>query len=131
MSNVSSLHKSDWVERRPGGPFGSYFARTLTPSSPEVRPQPRRVVTPADFAGFPEPIAGKGTPLGFYDWYDWAVAWRYWNRDAAGLRRLYLLEAGELLRLGAELPAPELAIVMRVSERTVLRWQALLRPVAR
>lgn len=129
MSYVSSVHKQDWTERRPGKAFGSDIARDLRPASPDARPQPRRVVTPADFDDFPAAPVERGAPAGFYDWYDWVVVWRYWNRDARGLRRLYLLEAGELLRLGADMSALELSLLVGVTERTVMRWQSILKPV--
>lgn len=70
--------------------------------------------------------AHRGVPNGYETWYDWALVYRYWNRDAEGLRMPYLRERAHLLQLGAEsgLSDPELAERLRVSHRTIERWRA-------
>lgn len=71
--------------------------------------------------------AHRGAPHGYEDWYDWALVYRYWNRDAAGLRMPYLLERAALLALGdAEgLATDELAERLCVSARTIERWRSV------
>lgn len=70
----------------------------------------------------------RGVPVGYDTWYDWALVWRYWHRQAEGLRPPYLLEQAALLRLGAAagLTAEELADRLGVAERTIVRWRARL-----
>jgi len=66
----------------------------------------------------------RGVPEGYYTWYDWALVYRWWVGDSAGLRHPYLLEIRELLRLGAEagLSHGELASRLGVADTTVYRW---------
>lgn len=66
-------------------------------------------------------------PRGWHDWYDWALVYRYWTGDAAGLRKPYLREQAHLLRLGAELGNVELAARLGVTENTIIRWRARAR----
>ena len=87
----------------------------------------RRIVRPEDVPGYPtDPQRGKGTPEGWFDWYDWALVWRYWIGEAHELRRPYLLEIAELLRLGSDLNNVELAARLGFSERQVIRWRKRL-----
>lgn len=87
----------------------------------------RSRVTAADVPGFPsEQKRGKGVPVGWYDWYDWVLVYRYWTGEADGLRRPYLLEIAELLRLGAHLDHVALAARLGFSDRQVLRWRQRL-----
>lgn len=73
------------------------------------------------------PGAHRGTPIGYDTWYDWALVYRYWTQDAAGLRAPYRLEQAALLALGDrhQLTAAELAERLGVSARTVERWRSL------
>lgn len=68
---------------------------------------------------------GKGRIEGYDTWYDWALVWRYWHRDAEGLRAPYALEQLALLRLGdaAGMSVPELGAHLGFSERTIARWR--------
>lgn len=63
-------------------------------------------------------------PQGWHDWFDWALVWRYWNGQAEGLRKPYVLEVRELLRLGRHLSDEKLAEKIRMPERTVSRWRS-------
>lgn len=66
----------------------------------------------------------RGVPEGYETWYDWALVYRYWHNNSAGLRQPYLLEIQELLRLGADMKAEDLASQLGVSTRTVERWRS-------
>ncbi len=66
----------------------------------------------------------RGVPDGYDTWYDWALVYRYWHGNNAGLRQPYLLEIQELLRLGADMRAEDLATQLGVSRRTVERWRS-------
>lgn len=69
--------------------------------------------------------AHRGVPHDYDTWYDWALVYRYWNRDAAGLRNPYPREIAELLRLGtaAGMGSLELGEHLGLTERTVCRWR--------
>lgn len=66
----------------------------------------------------------RGVPEGYDTWYDWALVYRYWHNNSAGLRQPYLREIQELLRLGAAMRADDLASQLGVSTRTVERWRS-------
>lgn len=72
------------------------------------------------------PTDGRGKPLGYDTWYDWALVYRYWTGEADGLRRPYRLEIAELLRLGAHLDNVALATRLGFSVRQVIRWRKAL-----
>lgn len=63
-------------------------------------------------------------PRGWHDWYDWALVWRYWNGLGRGLRKPYLREIDELLRLGRDLTQAQLAERLGLPERTICRWRS-------
>lgn len=64
-------------------------------------------------------------PAGWHDWYDWALVYRYWMRNADGLRSPYRREQQALLRLGAQagMTVQELADHLGVAKMTVVRWR--------
>lgn len=78
--------------------------------------------------GRAETTGTRGLPPGYLDWYDWALVYRYWNGNHEGLRQPYLLEIEALLRLGADLTAGDLAERLGVTERTICRWRARVKP---
>lgn len=70
------------------------------------------------------PAPGKGYPREWHTLYDWALVWRYWNRQGQGLRRPYPLEARVLMHLGRNLSDGQLADRLGVHLRQVERWRA-------
>jgi hypothetical protein len=49
--------------------------------------------------------------------------WRYWHGQAEGLRKPYVREVQELLRLGRHLSDRQLAEQLHMPERTIWRWR--------
>ncbi len=71
----------------------------------------------------PDGQSGKGVPREWHTLYDWALVWRYWNGQGAGLRRPYPLEQRVLMELGRGLSDGQLADRLGVHLRQVERWR--------
>lgn len=95
--------------------------------APESAAEPRRVLPIREIGKAREKYnqeGGKGYPRGWLDWYDWALVWRWWHGLSEGLRKPYLLEQYELLRLGSDLTQAQLAERLGLPERTICRWRS-------
>lgn len=124
---MTATYGAEWSPRCHG--IERYLAQKFSGAhvvAQELDMVPRFAVTAADIPGFPAASRGKGRPTGWFDWYDWALVYRYWTGEADGLRRPYLLEIAELLRLGAHLDNVALATRLGFSVRQVIRWRKAL-----